>query len=94
MRITIEDLEALNELFDELEENHETEAAEWRPWCIEFQKLPVTRCLIFFHPTEETEVHVQEHLHKVKSLEETCVDYEDTIQELVRVSLQTFVPIF
>ena len=56
----------------------------------------MTRCLIFFHPTEAKEAQIREHLRKVESLEETCIDYEGTIQqfrELV-LQLQTFVPIF
>jgi len=56
-------------------------AAERGPWCIEFQNLPVTRCIIFFHPTEAKEAQVREHLRKVESLKETCVDYEGTIQQ-------------
>ena len=51
---------------------------------------------MFLHPTEAKEAQVREHLRKVESLEETCVDYEGTIQqfrELV-LQLQTFVPIF
>jgi dynactin 1 len=58
--------------------------------------LPVIRRLIFFHPTEAKEVQVREHLRKIESLEETCVDYEGTIQqfrELV-LQLQMFVPIY
>ena len=98
MRITIEDLEALKELSDELEENHmETEKQLNEDLgASNFIILPMTRCLIFFHPTEAKEAQIREHLRKVESLEETCVDYEGTIQqfrELV-LQLQTFVPIF
>jgi len=97
MRITIEDLEALKELSDELEENHmETGTAEWRPWCVEFQNSSGIWYLNFFSPTEAKEAQVREHLRKVESLEEVCVDYEGTIQQFREpvLQLRTFVPVF
>ncbi|KIM47423.1 hypothetical protein M413DRAFT_439091 [Hebeloma cylindrosporum] len=70
MRITIEDLEALKELSDELEENH-----------METEKQ-------LNEDLEAKEAQVREYLRKVEVLEETCVDYEGTIQQFRELVLQ------
>ena len=98
MRITIEDLEALKELSDELEENHmETEKQLHEDLGASNINISSDTCvIIFFRLKEVKEAQIREHLRKVEGLEEICVDYEGTIQqfrELV-LQLQTFVSIF
>ena len=91
MRITIEDLEALKELNDELEENHvETEKAlqEEIGWltsapCSLSTKSPCS---------DAKDIQIHEQSRKIQSLEEACQDLEGTIvqfRELV-LSLQTY----
>ncbi|KAF9567724.1 dynactin [Agrocybe pediades] len=70
MRINIEDLEALKELSDELEENH-----------VETEK----------HLNEEIEAkeaQIRENLRKIGALEESCLDYENTIQQFRELVMQ------
>jgi len=92
MRINIEDLEALKELSDELEENH-TETEKHLHQEIGSSWLNSTRLHIFIAYIETKETMIRENLRKIGSLEENCLDYENTIQqfrELV-MQLQTYV---
>jgi hypothetical protein len=100
MRITIEDLEALKELSDELEENHmETEKQlheDLGLWNFIMISSDTLSHNFFFRLEEVKEAQIREHLRKVEGLEEICIDYEGTIQqfrELV-LQLQTFVSNF
>ncbi|KAF8971830.1 dynactin [Flammula alnicola] len=70
MRITIEDLEALKELSDELEENH-----------METEKQ-------LHEDLEGKDTQLREHLRKIGDLEETCLDYENTIQQFRELVIQ------
>ncbi|KAJ3503186.1 hypothetical protein NLJ89_g8547 [Agrocybe chaxingu] len=70
MRITIEDLEALKELSDELEENH-----------VETEKQ-------LHEDLEAKESQIRENLRKIDALDETCADYENTIQQFRELVLQ------
>ena len=80
----------MKELCDEPEDHIETESAERRLWCVEFQTLPVICRLNFILPTDAKEAQVREHLRKVKGLEETCVDYEGAILTTIpRIRLPT-----
>ncbi|KAF8893676.1 dynein associated protein-domain-containing protein [Gymnopilus junonius] len=70
MRITIEDLEALKELSDELEENHmETEK--------QLQE-----------DLDAKEAEMRDLQRKIEGLEETCVDYEGTMQQFRELVMQ------
>ncbi|KAF9022611.1 dynactin [Hymenopellis radicata] len=63
MRITIEDLEALKELSDELEENH-----------VETEKN-------LHEDLDAKDMQIQEHVRKIETLEEACLDLEGTISQ-------------
>ncbi|KDR85814.1 hypothetical protein GALMADRAFT_234908 [Galerina marginata CBS 339.88] len=70
MRITIEDLEALKELSDELEENH-----------METEKT-------LHEDLEAKDTQLREHVRKIEALEETCLDYENTIGQFRELVMQ------
>jgi dynactin 1 len=80
MRITIEDLEALKELNDELEENHiETEKALQA----EIGRSISIR-LSYKHAhcsSDDKDIEVNQLQRKIETVEETCHDLEDTISQ-------------
>jgi dynactin 1 len=88
MRITIEDLEALKELSDELEENHaETEKQLYD----DIGKRPTYLQMISYTTqflAEQRDVQIREHQRKIDALEETCSDYESTIQQFRELVMQ------
>ena len=80
MRITIEDLEALKELSDELEENHmETEKQLHEDLGV-FVKSNVFNYSNFLK-LETKETQVRERLRKIEALEETRADYKSMINQ-------------
>lgn len=87
MRITIEDLEALKELGEELEENHvETERAMQD----EISTCSSTR-LGVFKPVcvvDEKDVQLLERQQRIETLEEVCQDMERTITRFRELVLQ------
>ena len=89
MRITIEDLEALKELGEELEENHvETERA--------MQDEISTCCPIYqiacgqhsYCCADEKDVQLAERQQRIDSLEEACQDMERTISRFRELVIQ------
>jgi dynactin 1 len=79
MRVIIEDLEALKELNDELEENHvETEKAlqEDIGQCIRYVILLANMSQI-----EGKEAQLREATRKVGDLEEAILDYDQTVAQ-------------
>ena len=87
MRITIEDLEALKELNDELEENHvETEKALQDDLSL-FSNLFWMHKLTYI-PADLRDVQIREHLRKIELLEEGCQDLESTIGQFRELVLQ------
>lgn len=88
MRITIEDLEALKELTDELEENHvETEKAMQeeisKPLLLDSL---CTNSLTMSTDEKDMEIHNQK--RRIESLEEVCQDLEGTIVQFRELVLQ------
>jgi dynactin 1 len=89
MRITIEDLEALKELGEELEENHvETERAMQD----EISTYPSTStrwslynivCVV-----DEKDVQLAERQQRIETLEEVCQDMERTISRFRELVIQ------
>ena len=87
MRITIEDLEALKELGEELEENHvETERAMQD----EISTCSSTRwsvnnivCIV-----DEKDVQLAERQQRIETLEEVCQDMERTISRFRELVIQ------
>lgn len=81
MRIAIEDLEALRELNDELEETHvETERALHE----ELGPSSLPGCLVETADTqlaEQKETENREHLHKIEILQDALQEYEGTVQQ-------------
>jgi len=81
MRITIEDLEALKELNDELEENHvETEKAmqeDLGEEAFSINSSPVNSGV--FWNVDLKDVHIRDQQRKIESLEEACQDLDGTI---------------
>ena len=89
MRITIEDLEALKELGEELEENHvETERAmqdEISTCCSAHQIAhDQQRC----RRVDEKDVQLAERQQRIESLEEACQDLERTIGRFRELVIQ------
>ena len=89
MRITIEDLEALKELNDELEENHmETEKQLHEDlgvlWRCRSYHIPLTVHLCI----DRRDLQIREHVLKIETLEETCLDLENTINQFRELVLQ------
>ena len=89
MRITIEDLEALKELNDELEENHmETEKQLHEDlgvlWRCRSSHIPLTVHLCI----DRRDLQIREHVHKIEALEETCLDLENTINQFRELVMQ------
>jgi dynactin 1 len=89
MRITIEDLEALKELGEELEENHvETERAmqdEISACCSIHQ---VAYCRHSYRYVDEKDVQIAERQQRIESLEEACQDMERTISRFRELVVQ------
>lgn len=89
MRITIEDLEALKELGEELEENHvETERAmqDEISMCCSIHQVAHGRhscCYI-----DEKDVQLAERQQRIESLEEACQDMERTISRFRELVIQ------
>ena len=89
MRITIEDLEALKELGEELEENHvETERAMQD----EISTYPSTStrwslCNIVY-VVDEKDVQLAERQQRLETLEEVCQDMERTITRFRELVIQ------
>ena len=89
MRITIEDLEALKELNDELEENHaETEKQLHEDlgmigFCF-FCLIALTSSPLL----EAKESRIREHARKVEILEDTVQDLEGTINQFRELVVQ------
>ena len=88
MRITIEDLEALKELSDELEENHaETEKqlqedlGLW--WALSFS---MTLTVVAWTDVKDTQI--RDHLRKIETLEESCQDLDNTINQFREFVMQ------
>lgn len=80
MRITIEDLEALKELNDELEENHvETEKAMQEDLGGSFLMTFRRECLAYFWDVDFKDVQIRDQQRKTESLEEACQDLDGTI---------------
>ena len=87
MRITIEDLEALKELNDELEENHmETEKAMQEEIGTPNMFSGEISLLIVRVDTKDSELRDQ--ARKVQSLEDACQDLEGTIVQFRELVLQ------
>lgn len=78
----VDDLEALKELADELEENHlETEKqlqAEIGKY-IQKKKKSWTKLTFLFFLIDHREMLLREQLDRIKSMEETNADYESTL---------------
>jgi dynactin 1 len=87
MRITIEDLEALKELGEELEENHvETERAmqDEISTCSSVRwSVNNTVCAV-----DEKDVQLSERQQRIETLEEVCQDMERTITRFRELVLQ------
>lgn len=88
MRITIEDLEALKELGEELEENHvETERAMQD----EISTWPSIRWIVYHNTVcvaDEKDVQLAEQQQRIETLEEVCQDMERTITRFRELVLQ------
>ena len=87
MRITIEDLEALKELNDELEENHvETE----KQLNEDLGMTKTVSCLPFdkYFSPEAKEAQIREHARKNEELEDTIQDLEGTIGQFRELVVQ------
>ncbi|SRR6266702_279835 len=87
MRITIEDLEALKELGEELEENHvETERAMQD----EISTCSSARWSVFntVCVVDEKDVQLAERQQRIETLEEVCQDMERTITRFRELVLQ------
>ena len=88
MRITIEDLEALKELNDELEENHiETEKA-LQEEIGAYHVIPRQVWSTSFLVTDSKDSQIREQLQKVSALEDACQDLEGTITQFRELVLQ------
>ena len=88
MRITIEDLEALKELNDELEENHvETEKAMQDE--IGASGIVIPGCTSDFLVVVDTkDSELRDQTRKIQSLEDACQDLEGTIVQFRELVLQ------
>lgn len=88
MRITIEDLESLKELSDELEENHtETEKQLHEDLGKKFW-FPLGRCTVLTVTSETKEAQIREHVQKIDSLEDACQDLDNTIGQFRELVMQ------
>ncbi len=88
MQITIEDLESLKELNDELEENHiETEKALQEDLG---NDCPDSFCrhTCLHTYTDAKDAEIRENLRKIEGLEEACLDLEGTITQFRELVLQ------
>jgi dynactin 1 len=89
MRITIEDLEALKELGEELEENHvETERAmqDEISTCCSIYQVAYGRHSCCY--ADEKDVQLVERQQRIESLEEACQDMERTISRFRELVIQ------
>lgn len=89
MRITIEDLEALKELAEELEENHvETEKTmqDEISTCSSIRKIEHDQCNC--HDLDEKDVQLADQQQRMESLEEICQDMERTISRFRELVIQ------
>ena len=89
MRITIEDLEALKELGEELEENHvETERAmqDEISTCCSIHQIPHGQQSCCY--VDEKDVQLAERQQRIESLEEACQDLERTIGRFRELVIQ------
>lgn len=89
MRITIEDLEALKELGEELEENHvETERAmqDEISTCCSIHQVAHGRHSCYY--IDEKDVQLAERQQRIESLEEACQDMERTISRFRELVIQ------
>lgn len=86
MRITIEDLEALKELNDELEESHiETEKTLQN----EIGWLVFPTCTTFLTAVSDMkDIQNRDHLQRISALEDACQDLEGTINQFRELVLQ------
>jgi hypothetical protein len=88
MRVTIEDLEALKELSEELEENHiETERAMQDEISACHHTI---RCTLLMSScgVDEKDVQLAERQQKIEQLEEACQDTERTISRFRELVIQ------
>ena len=94
MTITIEDLEALKELNDELEENHVETEKQLNEEIGELQ-TPTVRNYIKWYSvkTAAKESQIREQVRKIAELEDACQDFEGTINQFrdLVMQLQTYV---
>ena len=90
MRITIEDLEALKALNDEMEEHHgETEKAMQEDISQFSFHCLVSNCVINLAVlTDQRDTEIYEQSRKIQSLEESCQDLETTIVQFRELVLQ------
>lgn len=89
MRITIEDLEALKELSDELEENHvDTEKAMQEDISERIIVVYSIELLLIYGYIDEKEMEIHNQKRKIESLEEVCQDLEGTIVQFRELVLQ------
>jgi dynactin 1 len=89
MRITIEDLEALKELGEELEENHvETERAmqDEISTCCSIHQVAHGQHICCY--VDEKDVQLAERQQRIESLEEACQDMERTISRFRELVIQ------
>lgn len=87
MRITIEDLEALKELNDELEENHiETEKVMQEDLSTYITSHSSSALLIVALDARDTEI--QDQARKIQMLEDACQDLEGTIVQFRELVMQ------
>ncbi len=89
MRITIEDLEALKELGEELEENHvETERAmqDEISTCCSIHQIAHSRHSCCY--VDEKDVQLVERQQRIELLEEACQDMERTISRFRELVIQ------
>lgn len=89
MRITIEDLEALKELGEELEENHvETERAmqDEISTCCSIHQIAHDQHSCCY--VDEKDVQLAERQQRIESLEEACQDMERTIGRFRELVIQ------
>jgi dynactin 1 len=88
MRITIEDLEALKELNDELEENHmETEKALQEEISELMSSLKGGHFFITYF-ADAKDIQIREQMRRADSLEDMCQDLENTISQFRELVLQ------
>jgi len=88
MRITIEDLEALKELNDELEENHIETEKVLQEEIGAYHVIPRQLRLTCFLVADLKDSQIREHLQKISTLEDAYQDLENTITQFRELVLQ------